>query len=57
MESGHIKVDQILKQYDFKIKGQKYLRHVMKLQGFQDRYNPDLDACICRHIPRSNLKG
>ena len=44
MESGHIKVDQMRKQYDFKIKGQKYLLHAMKSQGYRNRCNPDLDA-------------
>jgi Sigma-54 interaction domain len=51
MESGHIKVDQMRKQHDFKIKGAK---SVMKSQGFQDHYNPDLDACTCRRILKSN---
>jgi hypothetical protein len=53
MESGHIKVDQMRKQYDFK--GQRYLPRAMKSQGYQDPCNPDLDAYICRHIPNSNF--
>ena len=54
-ERGHINVDQMRKQYDFKIKGAKYLQHVMKLQDYQNPYNPGFDGYICRHIPRSNF--
>jgi exonuclease III len=55
MESGHIKVDQMHKQYGFKIKGAKFLLRAMKSQGYQDHYNPDLDAYTCRHILKSNF--
>jgi hypothetical protein len=56
MESGHIKVDQMRKQYDFKINiGQKYLPRAMKSQDCRVHCNPDLDAYICRHIPRSSF--
>ncbi|HXX98883.1 MAG TPA: ATP-binding protein [Candidatus Bathyarchaeia archaeon] len=55
MESGHIKVDQMRKQYDFKIKGAKYSQLAMKSQGFQDHCNPDFDAYIYPDIPNSNF--
>ncbi len=55
MESGHIKVDQMRKQYDFKIKGAKVFAAAMKSQGFQDRCNPGFDGYTCLHIPRSNF--
>ncbi len=54
MESGHIKVDQMRKHYDFRIKGAKVLQHAMKSQGYQDPYNPDLDAYIYQDIQKSN---
>jgi hypothetical protein len=55
MESGHIKVDQMRKRYDFKIQELKYLQHVMKSQDYQDHCNPGFDVYICRNIPRSNF--
>jgi hypothetical protein len=55
MESGHIKVDQMRKQHDFKSREPKYLQHVMKSQDYQDRCNPGFDVYICRSIPRSNF--
>ena len=33
---------------------QKFLQHVMILQGYQDPYNPDLDAYIYQDIQKSN---
>jgi hypothetical protein len=55
MESGHIKVDQMHKQYDLKIKWAKVFAAAMKSQDYQDRYNPGFDVYICRNIPRSNF--
>ncbi|MGC2680919.1 MAG: ATP-binding protein [Candidatus Nitrosopolaris sp.] len=55
MESGHIKVDQMRKKYDFQIREQKYLEHVTKSQGYQGPYNPGFDDYICRHIQKNNF--
>ena len=55
MESGHIKVDQMRKKYDFQIKGAKVFEHAMKSQGYQDPYNPDFDVCTYLDIAKSNF--
>jgi hypothetical protein len=54
IENGHIKVDQMRKRYEFKIKGAKYLPHAMKVQDYQDRYNPGSDGHSCQFIAKSN---
>jgi hypothetical protein len=55
MESGHIKVDQMRREYDFKIKGEKYLQRAMKSQDYQDLCNSGFDAYTCQHMPKSNF--
>ena len=56
METGHIKVDQMHKHYDFKIKGAKVFGACNEIAGYQNHCNPGLDVYICRHILKSNFQ-
>ena len=55
MESGQIKVDQMRKQYDFKIKGAKVFAACNEITRLSKPYDPGFDVYICRHILKSNF--
>jgi hypothetical protein len=55
MESGHIKVDQMHRQYDFQIKGAKVFAACDEITRLSRPCNHDLDACIYHDIAKSNF--
>ncbi|MGC2681104.1 MAG: ATP-binding protein [Candidatus Nitrosopolaris sp.] len=55
MESGHIKVDQVRKQYDFKIKGAKVFAACNEISRLPRPCNLDFDAYTYLDIPKSNF--
>ena len=55
LESGHVKMDQMKRSYDFEIKNVKSLLPAMKSVGCPSLCNHDLDGYIWMHILKNNF--